>query len=142
MALNDEPLIGLFFTKKFHLFGDQGQPFEDVLIAMSPLFAYQFYCCKTRNHKFDKFIPNTKDHMVHEYTIANIHTYIHVQSSRVITIIFTTETRLPKEFLWERIFSYESLLYYNGIRTIPRHRRNAPFLHIFYSLKQQKKIIR
>ena len=45
-----------------------------------------------------------------------------VQSSRVIMIIFRTETSTSNEFLWERIFSYENLLCYNGIRTI-RHRQ-------------------
>ena len=66
-----------------------------------------------------------------------------LQSSRVITIILIQQKpRLPTEFLWEQIFSYQNLLYYNGIRTI-RHWRwfsatNRIFVHNIYSLKRQK----
>ena len=47
------------------------------------------------------------------------------------------------EFLLEQIFSYQDLLYYNGMCTI-RHRWWFPtmkccFVHSFYSFKQQKK---
>ena len=40
VSLNDEPLTGLFFTKKSHLLVIRAKPFEDVLIAVSQ-FALQ-----------------------------------------------------------------------------------------------------
>ena len=49
MSLNYEPLIGLFFNRKSHLFGDQGQTlwgYFDSNFTVSQTIS----CCKTRNH--------------------------------------------------------------------------------------------
>ena len=64
MTLNDEPLIGLFFTKKSHLFGDQGQTlwrcFDSNFIVCLTI-----KCCKSRNHMKPFFFCSVNRHLTY-----------------------------------------------------------------------------